>query len=107
MLNFKFQTNIPLLFAAKTLVKRRFSDAFRGYRSETLVKNGLNNAISSIPILFACPAKINLISNPFTFWKCFNFVVNSVQSIQERHYLTSDLTVNPWPLHRIGSRAFH
>ena len=32
-----FSTNVPLLHLLKILENRRFSDVFRGYRSETLV----------------------------------------------------------------------
>ena len=36
-----FSTNIPLLYLLKTSENWRFSDIFRGYRSESLVENGL------------------------------------------------------------------
>ena len=36
-----FSTNVPLLYPLKISENRRFSDAFRGYRKGTLVKNGL------------------------------------------------------------------
>ena len=36
-----FSTNVPLLYPLKTSENLRFSDVFRGYRSGTLVKNGL------------------------------------------------------------------
>ena len=36
-----FPTNVPILYALKTSENCRFSDVFRGYRSGTLVKNGL------------------------------------------------------------------
>ena len=36
-----FSTNVPLLYPLETSQNLRFSDVFRGYRSETLVKNGL------------------------------------------------------------------
>ena len=38
-----FSTNLPLLYSLKTSKNRRFSDVFRGYRSGTLVENGLNS----------------------------------------------------------------
>ena len=37
-----FSTKVPLLYPLKTFENRRFSDVFRGYRSGTLVENGLN-----------------------------------------------------------------
>ena len=37
-----FSTNVSLLYPLKTLEKRRFSDVLRGYRSGTLVENGLS-----------------------------------------------------------------
>ena len=36
-----FSTNVPLLYPLKTSENRMFSDIFRGYRSGTLVENGL------------------------------------------------------------------
>ena len=36
-----YSTNVPLLYPLKTSEKQRFSDVFRGYRSRTLVENGL------------------------------------------------------------------
>ena len=33
-------TNVPLLYPLKTSENLQFSDVVRGYRSETLVKNG-------------------------------------------------------------------
>ena len=43
--NFKwlnlFSTNVPLLYPQKTSENLRFSDILRGYRSGTLVENGL------------------------------------------------------------------
>ena len=36
-----FSTNVPLLYPLKTSENRRLFDVFRGYRSETLVENGL------------------------------------------------------------------
>ena len=36
-----FSTNVPLLYALKISANRRFSDDFSGYRSGTLVENGL------------------------------------------------------------------
>ena len=36
-----FSTSAPLLHPLKTSENRRFSDVFRGYRSGTLVENGL------------------------------------------------------------------
>ena len=36
-----FSTNVPYLYPLKTSENRRFSDIFRGYRSGTLVENGL------------------------------------------------------------------
>ena len=41
-----YSTNVPLLYLLKTLENLRFSDVFRGYRSETLVENRLNWYIS-------------------------------------------------------------
>ena len=35
-------TKVPLLYPLKTSENRRFLDVFRGYRSGTLVENGLN-----------------------------------------------------------------
>ena len=40
-----FSTNVPLLYPLKTSENRRFSDAFRGYRSETSIENGLNECV--------------------------------------------------------------
>ena len=37
-----FSTKVPLLYLLKTSENRRFLDVFRGYRSGTLVENGLN-----------------------------------------------------------------
>ena len=37
-----FSTKVPLLYHLKTFENRRFFDVFRGYRSGTLVENGLN-----------------------------------------------------------------
>ena len=39
-----FSTNAPLLHLLKTSKNLRFSDVFRGYRSEALIENGLNKA---------------------------------------------------------------
>ena len=36
-----FSTNVPLLYLLKTSENFQFSDVFRGYRSGTLVENGL------------------------------------------------------------------
>ena len=36
-----FLTNVPLLYPLKTSENSRFSAIFRGYRSGTLVENGL------------------------------------------------------------------
>ena len=36
-----FSTNVPLLYPLKTLEDLWFSDAFKGYRSGTLVQKGL------------------------------------------------------------------
>ena len=36
-----FSTNVPLLYPPQTSENLRFSDVFRGYRSGTLVENGL------------------------------------------------------------------
>ena len=36
-----FSTNAPLLYSLKTSENFQFSDVFRGYRSGTLVENGL------------------------------------------------------------------
>ena len=36
-----FSTNVPLLYSLKTSENRWFSDVFSGYRSGTLVENGL------------------------------------------------------------------
>ena len=38
-----FSTNVPLLYSLKTSENGRLSDVFRGYRSGTLVENGLIN----------------------------------------------------------------
>ena len=38
-----FSTNAPLLYPLKTSKNHRFSEVFRGYRSGTLVENGLIN----------------------------------------------------------------
>ena len=43
-----FSTNVPLLYPLKTTENLRFSDVFRGYRSGTLVENGLTNFSSSL-----------------------------------------------------------
>ena len=48
-----FSTNVLLLYALKTSENRRFSDAFRGYRSGALVENGLrtiNYAVKKIKV---------------------------------------------------------
>ena len=39
-----FSTNVPSLYPLKTSKNRRFSEGFRGYRSGTLVENGLITA---------------------------------------------------------------
>ena len=36
-----FLTNVSFLYPLKTLENHRFSDVFRGYKSGTLVENGL------------------------------------------------------------------
>ena len=36
-----FRTNVPLLYPLKTSEKLQFPDVFKGYRSGTLVQNGL------------------------------------------------------------------
>ena len=41
-----FSTNIPLLCPLITSKNRRFSDFYRGYRSGTMVENGLSNYCS-------------------------------------------------------------
>ena len=44
MIHLKFNpysTNVPLLYPLKTSKNLGFSDVFRGYRSGTLVENGL------------------------------------------------------------------
>ena len=41
-----FSTNVQLLYPLKTSEKRKLSDIFRGYRSETLFEDGL---ITSFP----------------------------------------------------------
>ena len=52
-----FSTNAPLLYPLKTPENLQFSDVFRGYRSGTLVENGLifkkcfNQLFSSLKIL--------------------------------------------------------
>ena len=38
-----FSTNVPLLYSRKKSEKRKFSDVFRGYRSGTVVENGLSH----------------------------------------------------------------
>ena len=50
-----FSADVSLLYLLKTSENRRFSDIFRGYRSGTLVGNGLStlNGVSShMAILF-------------------------------------------------------
>ena len=47
-----FLTNVPLLYPLKTSEKLRFSDVFRGYRSGTLVENGLKNQNFSFSCVF-------------------------------------------------------
>ena len=42
-----FSTNVPLLYSLKTSENLRFSDVFRGYRSGTLVENGLMKSFDS------------------------------------------------------------
>ena len=37
----RFSTNVPILDSLKTPENLRFSDVFKGYRSGTLVENGL------------------------------------------------------------------
>ena len=44
-----FSTNVPLLYPLKTSENWRFFDVFRGYRSGTLVENGLMASLPSIP----------------------------------------------------------
>ena len=46
-----FSTNVSLLYPLKTLENLRFSDVFRGYRSRTLVENGLIQYLYSDPLL--------------------------------------------------------
>ena len=40
-----FSTNVPFLHPLNTSENRKFSDVFRGYRSRTLVENGLRTAL--------------------------------------------------------------
>ena len=40
-----FSTNAPLLYLLKTSENWRFPDVFKGYKNETLVKNGLINVV--------------------------------------------------------------
>ena len=42
-----FSTNVPLLYPLKVSENHRFSDAFRGYRTGTLVENGLKGCYRS------------------------------------------------------------
>ena len=42
-----FSTNVPLLYPLKASENLWFSDAFRGYRSGTLVENGLKGCYQS------------------------------------------------------------
>ena len=53
-----FSTNVPLLYP----LKRRFSDVFRGYRSGTLVENGLNDCIVDLLLLTLTKHQITLLS---------------------------------------------
>ena len=46
-----FSTNISLLYPLQTSENRSFSDVFRGYRSRTLVENGLIQYLYSDPLL--------------------------------------------------------
>ena len=46
-----FSTNVSRLYSLKTLENLRFSDVFRGYRSRTLVENGLIQYLYSDPLL--------------------------------------------------------
>ena len=43
-----FSTNVPFLYPLKISENLRFSDVFRGYRSVTLVENGLINHLIQI-----------------------------------------------------------
>ena len=62
-----FSTNVPLLYPLKTSENQRFSDVFRGYRSGTLVENGLRYVLASWLFSTDC------ITLTFTF--CFDFVI--------------------------------
>ena len=46
-----FSTNVSLLYPLQTSENRSFSDVFRGYRSRTLVQNGLIQYLYSDPLL--------------------------------------------------------
>ena len=39
--DYPLSSNVPLLYPVKTSENRRFSDFFSGYRSRTLIENGL------------------------------------------------------------------
>ena len=67
-----FSTSVPYLYPLKTLENRRFSDIFRGYRSGTLVENGLK----TMPFNLTRVTRSSLFSfqNP----KEVNFIFTSV-----------------------------
>ena len=50
----QFSTNVPLLYPRKTSKNLSFSDVFRGYRSGTLVENGLMIVFSLLIVLSFC-----------------------------------------------------
>ena len=46
-----FPTNVSIMYPLKTSENPQFSDVFRGYRSGTLVKNGLNQGFLTFQAL--------------------------------------------------------
>ena len=62
-----FSTNVPLLYPLKTTENLLFSHVFRGYRSGTLIENGLRYVLASW--LFST----DFVTLTFTF--CFDFVI--------------------------------
>ena len=62
-----FSINIPLLHLLKTSENPRFSDIFWGYRSETLVKNGLLTGADA----YLRPCQVSLI-------KLYRYLTRSV-----------------------------
>ena len=71
-----FSTNVLLLYPLNTSENRRFSNVFRGYRSETLVENGLKSKV---------PHDINITSR--TNNSCPGVFKNVNLNVTERPYV--------------------